>query len=296
MKKILPAILSVFLGLSCTGVASAQTSPFEPTKKPIPNRLIDYPGFAKAVNESGRLREQRRLTEAQYLKAMHEKGVVILDARTDKRYDMLHLRGAVNLLFTEFTVKTLTQVIPNKKTKVLIYCNNNFRGDVAAFADKLAGASLNLSTFAALVTYGYTNVYELGPLLDVGTTRLPFDGEHAQISKILTSSASTNWRVTLENRSVQYKFLRTVYGSGSSFAVFQKIVGVALPPMSEVSPPSVGGPPRPADAILPSLEAFARYDGSGLLLEEADAPGKYVFGLTSKDLHDYLHPNQSVAK
>ena len=296
MKKILPAILSVFLGLSCTGVALAQTSPFEPTKQSIPNRLIDYPGFAKAVNESGRLREQRRLTEAQYLKAMHEKGVVILDARTDKRYDMLHLHGAVNLPFTEFTVQTLAQVIPSKKTKVLIYCNNNFRGDVQAFADKSPGASLNLSTFAALVTYGYTNVYELGPLLDVNTTRLPFDGEHALIQKVVASSAATNWRVSLSNPAVQYKFVRSFYSNNSYFAVFQKITGAALPATHEVGPPSVGGFPRPADAILPSPEAFARYDGSGLLLEEADAPGKYVFGLTSKDLHDYLHPNQSAAR
>ena len=289
MKKILPATFSVLLGLSCTGVASAQTSPFEPTKQSIPNRLIDYPGFAKAVNESGRLREQRRLTEAQYLKAMHDKGVVILDARTDKRYDMLHLRGVVNLPFTEFTVKTLAQVIPSKKTKVLIYCNNNFKGDMEAFADKAAGASLNLSTFASLVTYGYTNVYELGPLLDVHATRLPLDGLHAQIQKIVASSEATNWRVSLSNPAVQYKFVRSFYSNNSYFTVFQKITGKALQD-APAAVPLTAGVSRSADAILPSPEAFVRFDGSGLLLEEPNAPGKYVFGLTSKDLHDYLHP------
>jgi hypothetical protein len=45
-----------------------------------------------------------------------------------------------------------------------------------AFADKRAPASLNISTYIALATYGYTNVYELGPLLDVRTTTLPFAG------------------------------------------------------------------------------------------------------------------------
>jgi hypothetical protein len=34
-----------------------------------------------------------------------------------------------------------------------------------------------------LHTYGYTNVYELGPLLDVKTSRLPFEGEEASKSE-----------------------------------------------------------------------------------------------------------------
>jgi hypothetical protein len=36
----------------------------------------------------------------------------------------------------------------------------------------MASASLNLSTYVSLYTYGYRNVYELGPLLDVKTTKL----------------------------------------------------------------------------------------------------------------------------
>jgi hypothetical protein len=36
----------------------------------------------------------------------------------------------------------------------------------------MATASLNLSTYISLYTYGYRNVYELGPLLDVKTTKL----------------------------------------------------------------------------------------------------------------------------
>ena len=33
--------------------------------------------------------------------------------------------------------------------------------------------ALNIQTFVNLHAYGYTNVYELGPLLDVKTTRIP---------------------------------------------------------------------------------------------------------------------------
>jgi hypothetical protein len=39
----------------------------------------------------------------------------------------------------------------------------------------MATASLNLSTYIALYTYGYRNIYELGPLLDINATRLPFE-------------------------------------------------------------------------------------------------------------------------
>lgn len=82
----------------------------------------------------------------------------------------------MNLPFTEFTVENLAKVIPTKDTRVLIYCNNNFDGDRRAFADKSPAAALNLSTFSNLVIYGYTNVYELGPAIDVNKARVPFEG------------------------------------------------------------------------------------------------------------------------
>jgi len=36
----------------------------------------------------------------------------------------------------------------------------------------MASASLNLSTYVSLYTYGYRNVYELGPQKDVSESRL----------------------------------------------------------------------------------------------------------------------------
>jgi rhodanese-related sulfurtransferase len=144
--------------------------------EPIPNKRIDYPGFQKIVLELGPKRESRRLTEKQFLEKMSEPGVVVLDARTASRYAQRHIKGAVSLPFTEFTAGTLSESIPAKDTTVLIYCNNNFTGDQVAFASKTATASLNLSTFTSLASYGYTNIYELGPLLDVKTTAIPFEG------------------------------------------------------------------------------------------------------------------------
>jgi hypothetical protein len=44
------------------------------------------------------------------------------------------------------------------------------------FARKCMAVALNVQTFVNLHAYGYTNVFELGPLLDVKTTRIPFGG------------------------------------------------------------------------------------------------------------------------
>jgi hypothetical protein len=142
----------------------------------IPNRLIDYKGFQIIVAESASERESHRLTEPQFIAAMAEKEVVLLDARTASKYELRHIRGAVNLQFTDFTADSLAKVIPTKGTKILIYCNNNFENSPRAFASKAPSASLNISTYTSLKSYGYTNIYELGPLLDVHSTAIPFDG------------------------------------------------------------------------------------------------------------------------
>ena len=147
-----------------------------PAADPIPNPLIDYKGFQIIVANSAAERESHRLTEPQFIQAMTDTNAVLLDARTAAKYELRHIRGAVNLQFTDFTADTLAKVIPSKATKVLIYCNNNFEGSPVAFAAKTATASLNISTYTSLKSYGYTNIFELGPLLNVHTTAIPFVG------------------------------------------------------------------------------------------------------------------------
>jgi phage shock protein E len=138
----------------------------------ITNPAIDYASFLEIASATEAVREQRRLTPEEFTAKMREPGVVVLDARSADKFALRHVRGAVNLPFTDFTAETLARVIPAKDTPVLIYCNNNFRGDPVALATKAAPASLNISTQIALATYGYTNVHELGPLLDVGNSPL----------------------------------------------------------------------------------------------------------------------------
>ncbi len=148
----------------------------------LDNPRIDYPGFQRLVAESGPVREAHRLDEAAFLEMTKQPGVVILDARTAERYRLLHIAGAVNLPFTEFTAESLAAVIPTADTPVLIYCNNNFADRLDAFPSKIAVVSLNVSTYTSLRAYGYTRVYELGPLLRVAESRLPFAGTRLESS------------------------------------------------------------------------------------------------------------------
>ena len=160
------------LMIFCCAVATAAAHAAETA----PNPLVDYAKFQQIVSTSMLDHESHRLTESEFLARMRQPDVIVLDARTDSRYRLRHIKGAVSLPFTEFTEATLAAVVPRKDATILIYCNNNFLDSPAAFASKAPAASLNLSTYTSLRAYGYTNVYELGPLLHVGSTKIPFSG------------------------------------------------------------------------------------------------------------------------
>jgi len=143
------------------------------------NPRIDYRRFAAGVVEVETLRERRRVGEDEFLALAAQPDTIVLDARSREKFNLLHVRGARHLSFPDITADELAKVIPTKDTRVLIYCNNNFENEARAFASKLAPAALNVHTFNVLHAYGYTNIYELKPLLDVQTTKIPFAGTAA---------------------------------------------------------------------------------------------------------------------
>ena len=142
------------------------------TRARIKNPAIDMEGYLRVSTEAAKHREARRLSEDDFIRTSREPGTVILDARSKQKFDELHVRGAINLSFPDIAVESLRRTFPDKNTRILIYCNNNFRGEEKAFPTKMPTASLNLSTYIALYTYGYMNVYELGPLIDVKSSKL----------------------------------------------------------------------------------------------------------------------------
>jgi hypothetical protein len=158
------------------------------------NPAIDMPGYLKVSAEAAKHRASRRISEDDFLRMSREKGTIILDARSQEKYDLLHVRGAIHLNFSDITVESLRRTIPDKNTRILIYCNNNFENDERAFPTKLPTASLNLSTYIALYNYGYKNVYELAPLLDRTKSKIPFvstEGKRGWRPAGIDSSAST---------------------------------------------------------------------------------------------------------
>jgi hypothetical protein len=164
--------LSLMAGIFQVGRTWAQTRPsVEPD-----NPNIDMSGHLRISSEAANHRESRRLSEEQFLKMSREPGTIVLDARSKEKFDELHITGAINLSFPDIAIETLAKAIPDKNTRILIYCNNNFRNSEKAFPSKLPSASLNLSTYVALYDYGYRNVYELGPRLDPSKSILPFEG------------------------------------------------------------------------------------------------------------------------
>ncbi len=153
-------------------ILSMTFSAFGQIREDIPNPAIDMPGFLKVAAEAAAHREGRRLTVDEFIKMSAEPGTVVLDARSTEKYNQLHIKGAVNLSFPDITVESLDRMFPNKNARILIYCNNNFENEPVAFPTKMAVASLNISTYISLYSYGYRNVYELGPFVDAKTTKL----------------------------------------------------------------------------------------------------------------------------
>lgn len=191
MKYLVLALVFAagFLAAHLTGATTAaDPTPAAPPVPVPPNPNIDMAGFLKGAQAAALHRETHRLSEDDFLKVSQEEGVIVLDARSKAMYDLLHVKGAINLSFPDINIESLKTTLPDKKAKILIYCNNNFTPAAGArpnpagnpvavkaaeaFKSKGPAMSLNLSTYISLYSYGYTNVYELAPLIDPTKTKL----------------------------------------------------------------------------------------------------------------------------
>lgn len=78
--------------------------------------------------------------------AMPKNEAVILDAREPKEFEISHIKKAVCVGYDYFELSTITEQIPNKNSKIVVYCSLGIRSE--DIAEKLKKA-------------GYTNVYNL---------------------------------------------------------------------------------------------------------------------------------------
>lgn len=163
--------------------------------KRYPPSKVSFEDFKALVAEVEPYRQQRLVDLDTFLAMSREPDTVVFDARSDFRFGRKHLAGAKHLSFSDFTVDNLRRLIPDRGTRILIYCNNNFDGDQVDFATKMAPRfdagppesqilgnrkpvmlALNIPTFINLYGYGYRNIYELAELVNIDDERITFEG------------------------------------------------------------------------------------------------------------------------
>jgi len=147
----------------------------------------DSGSFIKFAIEAERLRVRSRIKEAEFAKLAKEFDTVVLDARSAESYKQIHAKGSINLPFTDFSEERLSQIIPSKHTRILIYCSNNFEKyeelnsagmpiqDLVLRYRKGQAAGLNISTFITLFIYGYENIRELETIVDTENSPIEFE-------------------------------------------------------------------------------------------------------------------------
>jgi hypothetical protein len=177
--------------------------------KDYPKAKVSFDDYKTLVAEVESHRRSRLIDLDTFLAMSHEEGVIVLDCRSDFRYERIHVKGVKHLAFTEFTEQNLAAVIPAQTTKILIYCNNNFAGEPVNFASKVAPPrpgqkvtsqfaaeakplmmALNIPTFIALYGYGYHDVFELDELVNVTDPRITFEGTVVEQATKAASAAT----------------------------------------------------------------------------------------------------------
>lgn len=158
--RMLLAVLFV-LALTGVGVAFAQKSAGN-----AGSAQINYPGFRNLTQEVEAYRVDRLVSLGEFQRMSREDNTIILDARSADAYREGHIRGAINLPFTDFTDQALREALRDPNVRILIYCNNNFSNNARPVILKRLELALNIQTFINLYGYGYRNVYELGDTVD----------------------------------------------------------------------------------------------------------------------------------
>ncbi|MDJ0920460.1 MAG: rhodanese-like domain-containing protein [Henriciella sp.] len=148
--------IATFIGIGLA--ANAQSANGSPD--------IDYAGFMDLTEDVFAVREDRLVSLAEFNAMKADPGTLILDTRSRFAFDAGHIKGAINLPFSDFTDEKLAAIIPSEDTRILIYCNNNFSDDVDPVPVKRVSLALNIPTFINLYGYGYENIYELGVLTE----------------------------------------------------------------------------------------------------------------------------------
>ncbi|MEM1132776.1 MAG: rhodanese-like domain-containing protein [Pseudomonadota bacterium] len=171
MRAAIPLVL--FAIAIPSAVAAQDIAPPQPAES-----QIDYKGFADLTDEVFAYRQERLVDLNEFNKRAARDNVLILDTRSAAAFAAGHIKGAVNLPFSDFTDEKLRKVIGDDETReILIYCNNNFAENIPPIPLKRAPLALNIPTFINLYGYGYRNVYELQGSYWLSDEKIAWAGE-----------------------------------------------------------------------------------------------------------------------
>lgn len=159
-------IMSVVIG--CPAWAKNSTDVVS-SEVVLPNNpQIDFPGFVAMAAAVQDVRATRLLDHRAFQAMAVAPGVLLFDARSAQAFAQGHIDGAINLPLPDFTAQSLRAIIgSNADRPILIYCNNNFMNNVAPVVRKMVTLALNIQTMINLHGYGYSNIYELGEVVDL---------------------------------------------------------------------------------------------------------------------------------
>lgn len=165
---------------------------------------VDFDVFDKIAAEAKNHRSNRLIDFTTFNSYSKEENTIILDTRSKRMYDKMHIKGAIHINFADFTQAYLAEMIPDKNTRILIYCNNNFAQEplfIEALPTKMVlpdfsqssqsslklinvdetyekpyTMALNIPTYINLYGYKYLNVFELDELVSTRTLGLELEG------------------------------------------------------------------------------------------------------------------------
>lgn len=123
---------------------------------PKPSKVIGHREFyseAIKTEASHGIKTAKAIEVAAWMK---DDSVTLVDLRSREAFAVSHIDGAVNIPATELTDEELKKVIPEKKTRVVVYCDYNL-APVRSIAVTTLGAP-------AIYQLGYKNIYRLEEL------------------------------------------------------------------------------------------------------------------------------------
>lgn len=163
---------------------------------------VDFAYFEKVTAQAKKHRASRLIDFATFTTYSKDENTIILDTRSKRMYDKMHIKGAIHINFSDFTQQYLSEIIPDTNTRILIYCNNNFyqepvfipafvtksyvppiieTSEISLMPVKVNTLALNIPTYINLYGYHYRNVYELHELVSSAHPNLEMEGTDAAI-------------------------------------------------------------------------------------------------------------------